>query len=85
MVAMNRCTSRWVTLTDLFPENFGIPLDKSNKLVYNTSMLNEKKTLKENEMKNFIFCIKEIAIMFALISMVMLAAFGGTAILLSNL
>ena len=62
-----------------------IGLDKSNKLVYNTSMLNEKKTLKENEMKNFIFCIKEIALMFALISMVLLAAFGGTAILLSNL
>ena len=62
-----------------------IGLDKSNKLVYNTSMLNEKKTLKENEMKNFIFCIKEIALMFALISMVILAAFGGTAILLSNL
>jgi hypothetical protein len=48
-------------------------------------MLNEKKTLKENKMKNFIFCIKEIALMFALISMVLLAAFGGTAILLSNL
>ena len=27
-----------------------IGLDKSNKLVYNTSMLNEKKTLKVNEM-----------------------------------
>jgi hypothetical protein len=62
-----------------------IGVDKSNKLVYNTSMLNEKKTLKENKMKNFIFCIKEMALMFALVSMVLLAAFGGTAILLSNL
>jgi hypothetical protein len=36
-------------------------------------------------MKNVIYCIKEIALLFALISMVMLAAFGGTAILLSNI
>ena len=48
-------------------------------------MLNNTTITKENKMKNFIFCIKEIAIMFALISMVMLAAFGGTAILLSNM
>ena len=27
-------------------------VDKSNNLVYNVSMLNEKKTLKVNEMKN---------------------------------
>ena len=48
-------------------------------------MLNNNTFMKENKMKNFIFCIKEIALMFALISMVMLAAFGGTAILLSQM
>jgi len=36
-------------------------------------------------MKNVFYCVKEMALMFALISMVLLAAFGGTAILLSNL
>ena len=48
-------------------------------------MLNNTTSTKENKMKNLIFCIKEIALMFALISMVLLAAFGGTAILLSSL
>ena len=36
-------------------------------------------------MKNFIYCVKELAIMFALVSMVMLAAAGGAAILLGNM
>ena len=39
----------------------------------------------EIEMKNVFYCVKEMALLFALISMVLLAAFGGTAILLSNL
>ena len=48
-------------------------------------MLNNNTFMKENKMKNFIFCIKEIALMFALVSMVMIAAFGGAAILLSQM
>ena len=82
MVAMNRCTSRWVTLTDLFPENFGIPLDKSNKLVYNTSMLNEKKTLKVNEM---IENLKVALIIGSGIVAVVTIAIAGALVLLSTL
>jgi hypothetical protein len=37
------------------------------------------------KMKNVLYCIKEIALLFALLGMIMLAAFGGTAILLSNI
>ena len=62
-----------------------LSLDKITNILYNTIMLNNNTFMKENKMKNFIFCIKEIALMFALISMVMLAAFGGTAILLSQM
>ena len=66
-------------------QNNRTAIDKSTDLVYNTGMRNKNTLTKENKMKNFIFCIKEIALMLALIGMVMLAAFGGTAILLSNL
>jgi hypothetical protein len=66
-------------------QNGRTTIDKTEKTCYNTIMLNNTTITKENKMKNFIFCIKEIALMFALISMVILAAFGGTAILLSNL
>ena len=48
-------------------------------------MIRNTNTSESNEMKNLLYCIKEIALMFALLSMIMLAAFGGTAILLSNI
>jgi len=36
-------------------------------------------------MKKFICCVKEFAIMFALVSLVVLSAFGGAALLLRNM
>ena len=68
-----------------FWDFYWIGVDKSADNIYNGSMLNNTTSTKENKMKNLIFCVKEIALMFALISMVLLAAFGGTAILLSNI
>ena len=59
-------------------------LDKSADIVYNTDML-KITTNKENEMKNIVFCAKELGWFLLWGSMILFAAFGGTAILLKNL
>jgi len=41
--------------------------------------------LGELKMRNVFYCIKEMAIMFALVSMVMAAAVGGACLLLHTL
>jgi len=48
-------------------------------------MLNNTTFTKENKMKNFTFIIKELGIFLLWGITVLFAAFGGAAILLSNL
>ena len=63
-------------------EKSRIGVDKSNNLVYNTSMLNEKKTLKVNEM---IENLKVALIIGSGIAAVVTVAIAGALVLLSTL